>query len=69
MTIPVGMGDIRGAAVKFELRKGYLHISAEGQGLIELRGRRQDISDLVQILGESGVSVAERKTFQRMGMP
>jgi hypothetical protein len=68
-TIRVGLGDVRGAVVKFERGKGYLHIKAEGQGLIALLARRQDVSDLVQMLEESGVSVAERKTFQRMRMP
>ena len=67
--IRVRVGDIRGAVVKYELGQGYLNVKAEGQGLISLHARRQDISDLVQTLKESGVNVAERKTFQRMRMP
>jgi hypothetical protein len=68
-TIRVRVGDIWAAVVKFELGQGYLNIKAEGQGLITLHARRQGISELVQILKESGVSVDERKTFQRMRMP
>ena len=68
-TIRVRVGDIRAAVVKFELGQGYLNIKAEGQGVIALHARRQSISDLVEMLKESGVSVAERKTFQRMQMP
>jgi hypothetical protein len=68
-TIRVGLGEVRGAVVKFELGEGYLNIKAEAKGLISLLARRQDISDLVQMLEESGIGVAERKRFQRMGMP
>lgn len=64
-TIRIGVDEVQGAVVKFELGQGYLNIKAEGKGLISLLARRQDISNLVQMLEESGVSVAERRTVER----
>jgi hypothetical protein len=65
-TVRVELAGVRSASVKLRRVLGYLRIDAEGSGSIFLTARRTDMCDFIRLLTDCGVTVAERKNFQRL---